>query len=786
MKSLLRKGLLGRLLRHVTESGHFLTRFSSLQHAINQLSGNEETILLINRDETISTDLVIPENINLKFKIGSLLTINDGVTLTINSYIESGPWHIFNCIGTGKVVGISNEETFVEWFGAKGDGYHDDTNAMQKTLDSGAPVIQLLKGTYRVKKTLFLQYYQSLLGVGSGTSIIKVDDAFVGDQTIASNQNGGQYIIAQNTIDGDSWVQQFPAMKLGHLENFTIDASTRSNRDDIRGILSFGGARIDNIHTKKLSQVINVDGYFSDQVWIKRVHAQNSSKLKDNQGNWIYNIETSNLGDFNLIEQCHFPSNWDGVKPLGIKGHTNKSLNIVNCGNGSSYFKNSIVKIDSCYMEHTWLHFDNSHVTIINTVIKPNWTTGDENYNPNGTIRIENESHVVMQDVNIATMFKGNHQNFDSFGWRPDFIMIDKTSTLRTINVKHTHAYYGSIGGYRNSGIYIAGTDGNYIDDWSNWAGYLSKDGLIDRNHTIRKTVTIEPGQAIYLTKYTASNPDVWRIASGTYYYKVIILQDPIRFIGSNTGDELVYTLTNGQSPIPSIWFSGDTLGNANIIRILRGTQSGIYTHYADIPASTTRSLIDNGEIVNGFYWKEWGTQKYSVIGNISALVDIQGNLIGRSKYTPQRGFWKNGDYLLFETPIDTGDGRYKEAWRVTTSGWFPHSSETWKPNTFYVVGNKIRPTSGNGYYYECIQRGTTGTTEPNWTKNVGDTFTDGTCIWECKGPVGNKRTIYSIKTSTANLVFTRSDRGIVLTSPNGTQYRISVDDSGNLSTVQI
>ena len=57
-----------------------------------------------------------------------------------------------------------------------------------------------------------------------------------------------------------------------------------------------------------------------------------------------------------------------------------------------------------------------------------------------------------------------------------------------------------------------------------------------------------------------------------------------------------------------------------------------------------------------------------------------------------------------------------------------------WAASTAYNVGDKIIPTTANGYYYECIVAGTSGTAEPAWTTTVGGTITDNTVTWEVKG----------------------------------------------------
>jgi hypothetical protein len=59
----------------------------------------------------------------------------------------------------------------------------------------------------------------------------------------------------------------------------------------------------------------------------------------------------------------------------------------------------------------------------------------------------------------------------------------------------------------------------------------------------------------------------------------------------------------------------------------------------------------------------------------------------------------------------------------------------TWAVSTAYSVGDRVVPTTGNGYYYECTVAGTSdAATEPTWPTTIGGTVVDGTVTWVCKG----------------------------------------------------
>lgn len=54
-----------------------------------------------------------------------------------------------------------------------------------------------------------------------------------------------------------------------------------------------------------------------------------------------------------------------------------------------------------------------------------------------------------------------------------------------------------------------------------------------------------------------------------------------------------------------------------------------------------------------------------------------------------------------------------------------------WVASTAYVVGDIVRPTVNNGYFYKCTTAGTSGSSEPTWGTTVGGTTSD-TAVWTC------------------------------------------------------
>ena len=63
-----------------------------------------------------------------------------------------------------------------------------------------------------------------------------------------------------------------------------------------------------------------------------------------------------------------------------------------------------------------------------------------------------------------------------------------------------------------------------------------------------------------------------------------------------------------------------------------------------------------------------------------------------------------------------------------------PLTLNTWDDNKAYAAGDRIKPTTATGYYYEALDAGTSGAVEPTWPIFIGETVTDNDITWEAKG----------------------------------------------------
>ena len=210
---------------------------STINAAILEISKNERTLLLSPGDWSITTDLTVPSNINLRIERGAKLIVSSGVTVTIKGGFEAPLAHVITLIGTGKVDlnTAKIQEIYPQWFGAQGDGTTDDTIAIQAAIDSGAKTIFFPASTYlcniNIKGTIVLKgegINSTILRGYNNTAVIAnnngmIDSAFVNILNIrveAHKSHTGFAIDLQG-----SGVAPFTGMRYGCLDNVYVVSS---------------------------------------------------------------------------------------------------------------------------------------------------------------------------------------------------------------------------------------------------------------------------------------------------------------------------------------------------------------------------------------------------------------------------------------------------------------------------------------------------------------------------------------------------------------------------------
>ena len=135
--------------------------------AVNVQAWQTQTI---SEHRHVTADLTIADDTVLRFQDGGVFDIAAGATLTINGAVDAPLQQIFTgpgrvVIGPGRV-----ERVYAQWWGARGDGKHDDTAAIQAAIDAPTGGILFFPPGKYANTGVTARSRITLLGSGIGAS----------------------------------------------------------------------------------------------------------------------------------------------------------------------------------------------------------------------------------------------------------------------------------------------------------------------------------------------------------------------------------------------------------------------------------------------------------------------------------------------------------------------------------------------------------------------------------------------------------------------------------------
>jgi len=134
---------------------------------------------------TVTEDLEVDRSVSLTLQSGALIQVQAGRTLKVNGPFAAPMNSIFGSDGKVVFSGEVPHKVFPAWWGARGDGRHDDTESIQRAIDSleGGEVylgrgIYLVGSSTKVPGVAFLTVKANitLSGAGIGETVLKVRD----------------------------------------------------------------------------------------------------------------------------------------------------------------------------------------------------------------------------------------------------------------------------------------------------------------------------------------------------------------------------------------------------------------------------------------------------------------------------------------------------------------------------------------------------------------------------------------------------------------------------------
>ena len=694
----------------------------------------------IDRENTLTDeDILVYDSSLLQWKNSTMSEAldtyywkNDGTSTA------TGDWNIGSYIMSSR-----NSANFFAGaaYGMTGDGSTDDTTAFQDCIDAceaagGGTILLSAWGQYKITDSLYLDHNATnftyvIQGDGQGAVIYPV---FATDK----------YIFHLNETSGGSKVLSYPAGPRLILKNVYVYGDDSTGKPSLI-YYNEAGFATENIKCSGLDYFCNGEGY-TDNVRIKGVYWTNpvAGSLGIVQGDhgdaWDISEISALDVDIVTLENAQGARIHDNV---GGRYIFNNCRDVIMEGNHLEYSDNGAA-----------ITINDSDVTIRNNYLwdiytyEPIYIDNDGNTPCHVTI----ENNTIVRNITTATTVGVDFLKINA---------IEENSTVRLTNNKHL-LYSLTRLIYDNMGLTATATDGTLNTLLANNKRLLTGDVLL---HNVAGTWALEgvnsdgsPNNATIAAYKTIANPTI-TVTEGTdypgaiantttYYYTVAIYQ------GSYNTDNSAEVSETATGDNKSFAISTYTYANT-VLRIWRGTSTGTYTAYIDIPCGEgTNIFYDTGSYIAGMAWIAAGVPSVpsanTCTGNVgigttspSAKLDVNGavySTYGSGGRLSDDPVWKLSDlnaasqlWMLFTYG---GDERFRIA----------NSSLGVEFKT--VDGRKFFIDSGDDLYFQVdgdtklhIESDTgnvgIGTTSPGAeldvngnTSTLADTSTDTSCFF--------------------------------------------------------
>jgi hypothetical protein len=640
--------------------------YATLSEALTTIGSVDTTLAIPVGTINVTGNTTIPANVHLRMFRGGKFDIGNSVTLTINGPFEAGLYQVFAWSGTGKVVFGNGavSEVYPEWWGAKAD-YNPSTGVGTDSADAinaalaACRRVKLQAGSYYISKAIQITFLSQLAGHGATAS--------TPGTTIYPALTGGTWIngrcIAYNTVDGSNWVQAYP-MPGGAIRDIIINGYHNSGYTDAKGIIFAGSFTVERVSCYKLKGGIARTSNYADLVRIVNFQSGYSQADANN-----YEIHLPQVGDGLLVMGCHVysPGSSGGVR-IDYCGGGLIASNIFNCNQTYEYNRSLVVQ--ATHAEAGVVSVKNSNMSFRDCHFKRS-TTG-------AAVAVTSDANATMGHVLFDNCEFMQWPNQDFTTEQPD---IDGP---RCITIRNCRRKYENGAGYVEmkafTGIQVSyggnpvTTFNKYSHEYSNYCEFRWE-GVIP--HPWVRILPIGGGTFYPISWLGTSVHSTWREANGTYYYKAQMLVDSTRMVGKTSANEQNVAVTNGGNGV-HIKLTGDQewLMTGVIIRLYRGTATGSYDEYVDIPMPhRNTNLFDDGHAVCGYVWQDRTAGGADSVTTMTQVEFVGDKVRAIHTDAPTVGTWTQGDHV-----------QEKDLAGGAPPGWF--CTEGGAPGTWKAMAN--------------------------------------------------------------------------------------------------
>ena len=444
----------------------------------------------------------------------------------------------------------------------------------------------------------------------------KVTLDFSHNKIVLSNnpqlKNG--FIFGMNTTDGINWDSQYSTDKC-EIRNAFIEGWNSPVETKGVHVLS-KMSNINNIKFSNFRKAIVKDKYYTDLFTIDKCDfVINNSRYNDD-----FLITISGSGDGLLINQLHFSTGSfnenESVYRNGIfitSCNGGKLTNIIN--SNIEIHNSSELIIENYHSESGIFNISNSSLTLKNSSFL--------NTKNNHFITLGTSSDAYNQRCNKITLDNVYFSFSNTKDFRPQKQIFDiNVLDNSLINIRNC---------FRRCGTSLLGLSIARNGESFKRFNKLSSKSSLNCNIIADKVLndySFNTFGGNQNTIFNLSEGNVkWNSSVGTYYYIFQVLFDEDRKL-STISNEVSFTNTG-----KSINFNRGSYSITNcMLRIYRGTQSDVYTHFVDLPIlyDWNNVLTDFGNDIGGYYWNSLPStiNKEDLISNNNPCNQIEINNI--------------------------------------------------------------------------------------------------------------------------------------------------------------
>ena len=559
--------------------------------------------------------------------------------------------------------------------GASGNNLDDDGPELNTAFSESPDGVHILDGDFIIDTTVSVPAYKELRGRGYYTRIrAKAAPAIT--------------TMFRCNSDGATWPVPFPSEMSSKVSNCFVIAETAGAAGHKMTAFEFAGSHhFHDIHMGGVQTMFKQLDLYCDMVRIERTGIYQQPTIDE------YAIDLGYTGDGVVINQFLAYRTYDPGNPTasrrvrGIRLRYKAGAVISNILNGDIFIDTcDCVDMHSLHMEDGIVTFENSSGTLRNAIFfmradglgELSSTPLVASYGASATINpgfLEWSNCLFVYEQGFSgggyTITKPNFELKSSPSVYSGVIKIQNLS--RSVKMEQGDSGFGGRFGV-NCGA----------AEFDNYSHFASSESTYDFNTwMIHGNLTDLPATSNVLNAASAATIDrVWMGANGTYYYKAQVLYDKMRLLGVSGGVEKAIAVTNGGNA-PTLILETDVRFKC-MVRMYRGTSSGSYDYYVDVPVIAAVRFADSGNDIAGYPWiaraagpmtsiNAFSPTTYELVpGDRAATSDAYGQVTAhvRGNATiPTAGAWRQGDRVLLRSPIDDGaGGRLFMGWHRRTN----------------------------------------------------------------------------------------------------------------------